>query len=50
MTTRCIKKVSVTGKRCAFKAHMADDCMWFMCDNSDYTHFFSYKEVIEESK
>lgn len=46
MNVQCIRKVSVTKKRCCFKAEMADDCAWFMCDNQDFTHFFSLYDLV----
>jgi hypothetical protein len=44
---KCIKNVSVTGERCSFPAKMFEDRMIYMCDNRDYTHFFTHQELVE---
>ncbi len=46
----CIKNVSVTGKRCGLPAIMFADRMIYMCDNHNFTHFFSHMALIEFEK
>lgn len=47
---RCIKNVSVTGKQCTYPAIMFPDRMVYMCENHNYTHFFTHYELIEAEK
>ena len=47
MSEKCIKNVSMTGQRCNFPAEMSEVCMTYMCENKNFTHFFTHYELVE---